>query len=489
MKQLKELIEILEKDGLLASITENVANIAPTGFTTNSKAAAPGTFFVCKGFTFKKEYLEMARDKGAVCYLADQDFGVDLPHILVTDIRKAVSHAARWYYDNPGSQMVLTGMTGTKGKTTTAYILKSIMDAQEEARTALFSTCEIVTGRTTRVSHLTTPEPAELQAYFREAVDEGCNRVIMEVSSQAMKLSRVYGEKYKVGIFLNIGDDHIGTNEHASKEEYIACKVAFLSQCENCVINNATDYLDQVLAGVPKDSRLIRYGYGEECEARISDVDSDAGGSRFRVTFDGITESYSTNLVGRFNVENMTAAIVSAKLLGIPEEFIKKGVSRVSIPGRMMIFDAGDFHVVIDYAHNYLSCYNLYQAIKEAFAPKHIIALFGSAGERAESRKQDQGLVADMFADHIFLTTDDPGFEDPAQIAADISTFIKSKPFQIILDREQAVYAALNAAVPGDVVVMMGKGTDRTMRVGNQHVPYISDVVATENWIEKHKKN
>lgn len=486
-RPVSELIEILKADGLLVKEEKNPGAIVPTDFTTNSKAAKEGTFFVCKGFTFKKEYLEMAKDLGAVLYLADTDFGVDLPCIIVNDIRKAASHAARWFHEYPSRAMTLTGITGTKGKTTTAYILKSILDTNEEYKTALFSTCEIAIGKESQVSHLTTPEPAELQAYFDDAKAAGCNRVVMEVSSQAMKLNRIYGEKYFAGLFLNIGDDHIGTNEHASKEEYVACKVAFMGLCENCIINKDTDFLDQVLAGCPKESRVILYGHDEDCDARISEIQADANGSSFSLTFDGVTERYATNLVGRFNVENMAAAIVTAKLLGMSEDVIKKGIANIYIPGRMMIFDAGKFHVVIDYAHNYLSCYNLYQAVKEAFAPNHIISVFGSAGERAFSRKQDQGELAEQFADAVILTSDDPGFEGAEKIAGEIRPFIKTKPVEIILDREQAVYRALDLAGEGDVVILAGKGADQTMRVGNQHVPYISDVKATEKWIEEHK--
>ena len=198
------LLALLSREGLLLEASEGIEAIRPDFFTTNSRESKAGTFFVCKGYTFKKEYLEMAAGQGAVLYMAETDYGVSLPKILVKDIRRAASLAARWFYGNPGEALFVTGITGTKGKTTTAYILKSILDAGRPGRTAVFSTMEVFTGRESRVSHLTTPEPAELQSYFREALENGCDHVVMEVSSQAMKLCRVYGERFPVGIFLNV---------------------------------------------------------------------------------------------------------------------------------------------------------------------------------------------------------------------------------------------------------------------------------------------
>ena len=205
-----------------------------------------------------------------------------------------------------GERMSVTGITGTKGKTTTAYILKAILDAAHPGKTAVFSTMEIDTGRGGRVSHLTTPEPVELQSYFNEALENGCTHVVMEVSSQAMKLSRVYGERFPIGIFLNVDEDHIGGQEHATLEEYVDCKTSFLTQCDTVIVNRETRFFDKVLSACA-GKRLLLYGHenpqeellreGETVSKQalslplagvIRNVDCGGQGSRFELGYEGI---------------------------------------------------------------------------------------------------------------------------------------------------------------------------------------------------------
>lgn len=479
--KIQDLLEILEADGLLKEASDGAGALTPDSFTTNSKDVRAGAFFVCKGFTFKREYLEMAAEKGALLYMAETDFGVGIPHILVSDIRRAASLAARWFYGNPGEKMFVTGITGTKGKTTTAYILKSILDTKAPGKTALFSTMEINTGKESRISHLTTPEPAELQSYFREAVDNGCDHVVMEVSSQAMKLSRVYGEQFPIGIFLNVDEDHIGDKEHATLEEYVNCKISFLAQCDTVIVNKETRFFDQVMAGC-KGKKVLLYGHDESCDGVIRNIESGASGSRFELGYEGKWYAFETSLVGRFNVENLTAAILAAFLMGIDPGTIEEGIRYIHIPGRMMLLEHKGIHIVVDYAHNYLSFLNVYKAVQETFSPNHIHVVFGSAGERSPVRKRDMGELAEKYADYVYLTEDDPGFEDVVEICEDIRSHI-TKPCRIIPDRETAVRAALDAAEPGDVVILAGKGAEVTQRVRGKFVPYISDIKAAQKWM------
>ena len=479
--KIEELLEILEKEGLLREASKEVRTLAPTSFTDNSKEAEPGAFFVCKGFAFKREYLEMAEEKGAVLYMAQEDFGTGLPRILVTDIRKAVSLAARWFYGNPGESMFVTGITGTKGKTTTAYILKSILDAARPGKTAIFCTMEINTGAHQHVTHLTTPEPAVLQKYFREAADSGCDHVVMEVSSQAMKLSRVYGERFPIGMFLNVDEDHVGEKEHATLEEYVNCKISFLAQCDTVIVNRGTRFFDRVLAGC-QGKRVVLYGYEPDCDGIIRNVSSGTDGCRFELGWKGNWYAFESSLVGSFNVENLTAAILAAFLMGLDPGTIQEGIRYIHIPGRMMLMEYDGIHIVVDYAHNRLSFQKVYEAVRETFSPRHIHAVFGSAGERSPLRKKDMGELAQQYADFVYLTEDDPGFENVEDICREIQSHI-TKPCQIIPDREMAVRTALDAAEPGDVVILAGKGAEVTQRVKGTFVPYISDAKAAQKWI------
>lgn len=484
--KVQDFIEILKEEGLFLEASEGAGGFTPAFFTTNSKDVKKGTFFVCKGFTFKKEYLEMAAEKGVVLYMAEVDYGVGIPKILVSDIRKAASLAARWFYEYPSSRMAVTGITGTKGKTTTAYILKSILDTKSPAKTALFSTMEINTGKESRISHLTTPEPAELQSYFHEAVENGCTHVVMEVSSQAMKLSRVYGERFPIGIFLNVDEDHIGGQEHATLEEYVSCKISFLSQCDTVIVNKETRFFDQVMEGC-RGKKVVLYGHDEDCDGMIRNIESGASGSRFELRYEGKWYAFESSLVGRFNVENLTAAILAAFLMGIDPGTIEEGIRYIHIPGRMMIMEYEGVHIVVDYAHNYLSFLNVYKAVQETFSPKHIHVVFGSAGERSPVRKRDMGELAEKYADYVYLTADDPGFEDVVKICEDIKSHI-TKPCRIIPDREEAVRAALDGAEAGDVVILAGKGAEVTQRIRGEFVPYISDAKAAQKWMTEQKR-
>ena len=486
MRNIQELLDLLTKEHLLLLADQRTGCLAPSSFTANSKDAEPGTFFVCKGFTFKKEYLEMAKERGAILYMAEQDYGVELPKILVTDIRKAVSVAARWFYGNPGSRMFVTGITGTKGKTTTAYILKSILDTAAPGKTALFSTTEINTGKESRISHLTTPEPAELQSYFKEALDNGCDHVVMEVSSQAMKLSRVYGEQFPIGLFLNVDEDHIGGKEHATLEEYVDCKTSFLRQCDTAIINKETRFLDKVLAASEGKKRIF-YGHDESCDAVIRNCVSDASGSRFELGYRGSWYAFESSLVGRFNVENLTAAIVAAFEMGLDVGTIQEGIRFVHIPGRMMLMEYKGIHIVVDYAHNKLSFLNVYKAVRETFSPRRILSMFGACGERSAIRKRDLGELAEKYADQVFLTADDPGYEDVVTICEEIKSHI-TKPCRIIPDRESAVRAVMEAAEPGDVVILAGKGAEVTQRVRDHYEPYLSDPKVVQKWIAEQER-
>ena len=501
----KELLDILAAEGLLTEASAGAGELSPSSLSANSREVSPGALFICKGFTFKKEYLDMAVSKGASLFLSEERFKAPIPHIYVKNIRKAVSLAARWFYGYPGERMSVTGITGTKGKTTTAYILKAILDAAHPGKTAVFSTMEIDTGRGGRVSHLTTPEPVELQSYFNEALENGCTHVVMEVSSQAMKLSRVYGERFPIGIFLNVDEDHIGGQEHATLEEYVDCKTSFLTQCDTVIVNRETRFFDKVLSAC-EGKRLLLYGHenpqeellreGETVSKQalslplsgvIRNVDCGGQGSRFELGYEGHWYAFESSLVGRFNVENLTAAILAAFVMGIDPGTIQEGIRNIQIPGRMAVMEYGGFHIVVDFAHNYLSFLNLYHAVMDTFAPKRIRAVFGSAGERSGVRRRDMGLLADRYADCVYLTEDDPGHEDPEQICEEIRSYIK-KPCVIITDREQAIRRALSEAQPGDVVLLAGKGSDTTMRVGSGYVPYISDAGAVKKWIAEQKR-
>ncbi|MBQ9887501.1 MAG: UDP-N-acetylmuramyl-tripeptide synthetase [Lachnospiraceae bacterium] len=479
---MNKLLSILQAEGLFVSCNKYIPDDLQISYiTADSRQVKENTLFVCKGYEFKKEYLVSAVEKGACVYMSEKEYEVDIPCIIVNNVRKASSVAARWFYDYPGDKMILTGITGTKGKTTTAYILKSILDKYKAHDTAIFSTMETDTVKERKISHLTTPEPIDLQRLFSEAKEYGVEYTVMEVSSQAVKMSRVYDQHYKIGIFLNIGEDHIGDREHASMEEYVSCKTSFLTQCGTVIINRGTDYFERAY-NASKNAKQIIYGYTDDCDAVISELNSDTNGVSFKLSYNGDTHIYSSNLIGEFNAENLTAAILAAYELGIDYDTIESGIKNINVPGRMTLVKYNDINIIIDYAHNYLSFVKLYETVKKSFKPVHIHSVFGVPGERSAVRIRDLGMAAQEYADYIYLTADDPGFEKVSDLCGRMKAYI-SKPCVIIEDREEAVRAALDNAKPGDVVILAGKGAETTQRVRGGYLPYPSDKKVAEDWI------
>lgn len=487
-KKLNQLIHRLEENELFCGVAR-CDGLTVSGITADSRQVKPGSLFICKGFGFKKEYLLSAKAAGASGYLSETVYEeADLPCILVSDVRKASSLAAQWFYDDPAKAMNIVGITGTKGKTTAANILKHIFDMAAPRKTALFSTGRVDTVKNQFDTHLTTPEPVELQQYFAEAREAECRQVVMEVSSQAMKMSRVYGVDFDYGIFLNVGEDHIGGNEHPTLEDYVGCKTDFMGLCKTAVINRHTQYFELALNKAKAGgARCIVYGYSSDCDVQLRNVISDSEGMSFELNYEGLWYTFETNLIGAFNVDNLAAAIIVALESGISVGTVAQAVQEVYIPGRMLVIPVKDFHVVVDYAHNHLSFLKLYEAVRETFKPRRIHSLFGCPGERSLVRRRDLGSLADQYADEIYLTADDPGYEAVEDICREIGQYIH-KEYRIIPDRAEAVKTALSQAGAGDVVILGGKGAETTQRVKGGYEPYLSDELVVRQWMGDQSK-
>lgn len=483
-KRIDDLLHLLDRYELVKAVSGAALGLQIENVVTDSRYVVQGSLFVCKGNGFKPEYLGEAIKKGAVSYISEEIYSNEIPCISVTDVRKALSIASRWYYDFSGDDMSLVGVTGTKGKTSTSYILKTILDAEKSNNTALFSTVGVEICNEFHVTHLTTPESIDVQRYYKEAKDAGCHNVVMEVSSQAMKYDRLYGQDFSIGIFLNIDRDHIGENEHANMEEYLNCKIAFLKKCNTVIINKQTKHLKKILSAV-KGRNIILIGRDDkEADVNISHIKRDESGSTFTLTYDGMSLELTTNMIGDFNIDNISAAVVAALKMNVSTDTIKKAVTDIHVPGRMMFYKHKGIDIVVDYAHNKLSVQNLYKTVVDEFKPKKIISVFGCSGERSKVRRKDLGTLADEYSDVIYLTADDPGNENVMDICDEIKTYIE-RPCYEIEDREEAVIRALNSANSGEAVIIYGKGMDDSQRVNGVFIPYKSDVLVVEEWMKE----
>ena len=367
------------------------------GLTYNSKEAAQGTLFVCKGAAFRPEYLADAVSHGAALYVSEQKFDLDteIPYILVSDVRKAMPYLGRLFYNDPSKDLNLIGVGGTKGKSTTAYYVKAIVDdymaSLGKKESAVISSIDVYDGVTKVESHITTPENIELMQHFRNAVDSGIDFLEMEVSSQALKYDRVNQIIFDAAIFLNISEDHISPIEHPDFEDYFSSKLKMFAQTKNALINTNSDYFERVAEAAKAAPNVITFGTSEGSDIYGYDIEKVDHEIHFRVKCDRFDEAFALTMPGLFNVENALAAIAAAYVFNIPVEFMKSGLYRARSSGRMETYMSADKNViaVVDYAHNKLSFDKLFSSTRKEYPDYDIISIFGCPGKKAVIRRRD----------------------------------------------------------------------------------------------------
>ena len=493
---IKQAVELLEQDGLLVGYDcpPQLLEHRFSHLSYSSADVTPDTFFICKGAAFKEEYLRDAIAKGAGVYLAQSLYeGVDCPHILVSDIRKAMSLVSIAFYQKAYRNFRVVGLTGTKGKTTTTYFMKNILDAFcrrnpqlcAAQKSAVLSTVEVDTGIEHHEAHLTTPESPDLQRYFAQTRDSGLPFLTMEVSSQAYKLSRVYGMDFDIGMFLNIGEDHIGPLEHTDFEDYFSCKLQLMEHCRTAIVNREMDHAQRVLEHARAHAqRVLTFGKLETADLDdddcwiLRDIQKEEQGFTFTTSHGLAQDSWRIRMAGRFNVENALAAILAAKALGGDDQSIREGLLQNEVQGRMNLFEKDGVTVLVDYAHNFLSFQKLYESLKADYPGQRIVVVVGCPGGKAQLRRRDIGTLSGQNADYLYLTAEDPQFEDVRSICEEIASFVKpyGTPYEIIEDRAQAVEKAITTAQKGDVIVLAAKGEEVYQKVRGEYVYYESDL-------------
>lgn len=499
---LKEIESLLKKNDLLKEfVSDNkwyfnlpIEDKKITYVSYDSRDINSDTLFFCKGLNFKEDYLIKAVSEGLQYYVSEVPYEVNNSlGIIVTDIRKAMALISMHFYQLPQEKLTLIGYTGTKGKTTAAYFTKFILDEQTGNRTAMFSTMNTtLDGINYFKSALTTPESLDLYRMMAEAVNNGMTHLIMEVSSQAYKLQRVYGLTFDIGIFLNISPDHISPIEHPTFDDYYYCKRQLIENSKQMVLNSDTQ--DYTLLKEMTESLEVPYiSYSSSNpESQYTWIKEGASLLDFTVTSAKdtlkITSDYHIKLMGDFNKDNALASIITASLAGATREACQKGLAETLVPGRMehLIHPSGA-NIFIDYAHNYLSLKNLLSFAKEAHPNGKIITVIGSTGEKAISRRADFGKVLTELTDIAVLTADDPASEDPRKIAEEIGAAITNDQVKqvIIVDREEAIKYALSLAKDKDSVILAGKGQDKYQKIKGVDTPYMGDFEIAEKYIKE----
>ncbi|MFD1672444.1 UDP-N-acetylmuramoyl-L-alanyl-D-glutamate--2,6-diaminopimelate ligase [Agrilactobacillus yilanensis] len=497
---------ILKEHHLLkSSAIQKDLDTKMTDITYDSRKVKNDAIFFCKGDNFRPIYLTMAKDNGAITYVAEQPYpeGKGMNAFIVTNIQKAMALLSAAYFDYPQDDLFVIAYTGTKGKTTSAYFTKGILDITTKHKTALFSTLDRIVGPKPEQqfkSDLTTPESLDLFHDMREAVDNGMTHLIMEVSSQAYLRNRVFGLTYDVGFFLNISSDHIGPNEHPDFDNYLHCKLQLLVNARKCIINAETDHFDEVYAAArtttnPNSIYLFAAAdyqtpQNVEIDFRFESKEADLGTSRF--IFTPVSEKaqvlnvqgdYQLSLIGDFNESNATAAIIAAAFAGADTKETQDGLVNVRIPGRMdTLAVPGHGQVYVDYAHNYVSMKVLLRFLQHEYQDPRLIVVVGSPGDKGVSRRPGFAKVLTEYAQVALLTTDDPGFENPQSIAEQIDKDIDHNKVDvsIVLDRKTAIKQAIMMSQPGDIVVLAGKGADPYQKVRGIDTPYETDLAIAQ---------
>lgn len=472
--------------------------------TFDSRETMKRGLFICKGAAFKPDYLSQAFKNGAVCYIAEEHYPLEyeVPYILVKDIRKAMPVLAKQFYQDPARELDLVGITGTKGKTTTSYYIKAIMDEYSKSvglrSMGIISSIEIKDGVEHKSSSMTTPESLELYRHMRNAVASKKRSMVMEVSSQALKYQRVRGLNFDVGVFLNISEDHISPAEHDDFEDYFSAKLSIFRQCETACINLDSDKADRILQASRLAKSVITFGTGQAGQicgsvknGRVPDIlgydiQQEKGRIHFRVKSGRFDEQFTLAMPGVFNVENALAAISVAYLYRIPVEYMIAGLKKAKVKGRMEQYVSSKrrLTVIVDYAHNRLSFEKLFQSVLMEHPFSKIVSVFGCPGNKAYNRRKDLGLIAGLYSKKVYLAADDPGEEQFVHISGDIARYVESVgcPYECIENRGDAIKRAIEEAEEESVVLVLGKGCESHQKIGKVSCAYPTDA----NFVKKY---
>jgi len=477
---LEKLFEGIKNEVIKGSLVREISDIAYDSRKVNSNFM----FIALIGNDHDgHDYIDDAIDNGATVILVSKDVDIDRDVfvIKVDDTRKILSKLSMRLFNYPQEKMKTIAITGTKGKTTTSFMIKKIIE-ESGNKCGLIGTTGIYIGDKFYSSKNTTPESYDTLRYMNEMVNDGIKYMVMEVSSQALKYDRVNDIIFDYGIFTNLTQDHIGDGEHTSMDDYVSSKGKLFSQCKDGILNIDDDYFyDMVRCG---DSSINTYGYNEKADLRVSDIelvrDNDFLGIRFKSN-GIINDEFMISMPGRFTTYNAMAAIMCAKMLGIDLKYIKKALSNFSVKGRVeRIHVSDDFTLLIDYAHNGVSTESILTTIRE-YDPGRIVTIFGCGGNRSKDRRYEMGKIASKYSDMCIITEDNNRYEEFEDIANDILiNFDKECDYIIIPDRKDAIKYAIENGQKGDIIMLIGKGHEDYKEVKGIRYPFDERVIIKE---------
>jgi len=456
---LNEMLDQLEYTCLQGDVHTLV-----TELVYDSRKVTNNSVFVCIRGAVKDghDYITEVVEQGAAVVIVEREVTLP-PHttvIKVNDTRQALAYMAAAYFGHPSDKLTTIAITGTKGKTTTCYMIKSILE-NTGRKTGLIGTIESIIGNVVIPANNTTPESYVVQETFAKMVEAGCEYVVMEASSQGLMLHRLDGFTFDYGVFTNLEPDHIGENEHKDFEDYLSCKSKLFQQCKVGIINIDDMHANEILRG--HTCKVETFGFSDVADIRATKVRllHKPGYLGVGYQVEGLMNfDVEIDIPGKFSVYNSLSAIALCRHFDIDLDEMKKALDTVKVKGRVELIPVSDkFTLMIDYAHNEMSLKSLLSTLKE-YQPKRLICLFGCGGNRAKSRRYEMGEVSSNMADLTVVTSDNPRNEEPQEIINDILEGVKkgSGKYIEIIDRKEAIKYCIDHAVEGDVIVLAGKG-------------------------------
>ncbi|MCR4689280.1 MAG: UDP-N-acetylmuramoyl-L-alanyl-D-glutamate--2,6-diaminopimelate ligase [Saccharofermentans sp.] len=444
----------------------------------DSRKACKGSLFVAViGFeTDGHKYIKSAIELGAsaiICsgartILTEDELvslaeGRDVTIVEMSDTRRALASASSAILGHPERKLDIYGITGTKGKTTSTFMLKQIFDKAGISSGLIGTVCNLIGDKKIHSEH-TTPESRDLYDMLGELTDSGAESLVMEVSSQGLKLDRVYGISYKCACFTNLYKDHIAPSEHPDMEDYFNCKLKIFDNCDIGIVNIDSDKAQEVIEYCKDKCKVLTYGLKEGSDIRATDLTKVRKGHVTGTSFTIVSPVYNGEvfvaLPGEFNVHNALCAIACAMQAGIPFEDVLEALAECSVPGRLQsVANDKGISILVDYAHNAAALESVLKTLRE-YTGGRIITVFGCGGDRSKDRRFEMGEVSGNLSDHTVITTDNPRTEDPMAIIDNIVTGISRTKgsFEIVEDRTSAIKRAIEIAGEGDTVLIAGKG-------------------------------
>lgn len=475
-------------------------NTEISGLESNSKNVKPGFLFIAiKGFSVDgHKYIESAIENGATavmvqegCDLKALNIPNDITIVMAKDTRYALAICSSNFYGNPSRKFKLIGVTGTKGKTTTTFMIKEILEKAGKNVGLVGTIATYINGKMLKESDRTTPESLELQQIFNQMVKEKVEYVVMEVSSQSLKLHRVAGCEFDIVLFTNFSEDHISEKEHPDMQDYFNSKMMLFKMCKTGFVN-----VDDLYgAKIPKlfpESDITTYGIDNSAKIMARDITITNSFVDFKAKLGERNDRVKVGIPGRFSVYNSLAAICVAKKFGIDPEVIKEALLDVRVPGRSeLVKNKLDLPIMIDYAHSPESLENILQAVK-GYTRGNVISVFGCGGDRDSGKRPIMGEISGKIADYTIITSDNPRTENPEEIVKQIEAGIKKTngKYKVIVDRTEAIKEAIKMAHKNDLIVLAGKGHEPYQEINGVKYPFDERIIVNEiiNGLDKGKK-